>query len=117
VISFILPFPPTVNHLTTVARGRKVNSVKARAYKQECALVMRGRREAIVGRVELIIELYPPDKRSRDASNYIKAVEDCMTEAGVWVDDSQVKRLVVLMFDPGHAMAGTCRVTASKIEE
>lgn len=117
MISFVLPFPPTVNTLTTVIRGRKVNSAGAKSYKKECALAMQGRHEPIIGRVSLLIELYPPDKRNRDASNYIKAVEDCMTEAGIWIDDSQVKQLLVLMNQPGHAMAGTCRVTATKIED
>jgi len=41
------------------------------------------------------ITLYPPDKRCRDIDNYNKALFDALTHAGVWEDDSQVKRMLV----------------------
>ncbi|AMO47598.1 Crossover junction endodeoxyribonuclease rusA [Enterobacter sp. FY-07] len=43
--------------------------------------------------VEII--LYPPDARRRDIDNYNKALFDALTHAGVWEDDSQVKRMLV----------------------
>ncbi|MFK8827299.1 RusA family crossover junction endodeoxyribonuclease, partial [Citrobacter freundii] len=43
--------------------------------------------------VEII--LYPPDARRRDIDNYNKALFDALTHAGVWEDDSQIKRMLV----------------------
>ncbi|WP_407065701.1 RusA family crossover junction endodeoxyribonuclease [Enterobacter kobei] len=43
--------------------------------------------------VEII--LYPPDARRRDIDNYNKALFDALTHAGIWEDDSQVKRMLV----------------------
>ncbi|EOC3440315.1 RusA family crossover junction endodeoxyribonuclease, partial [Escherichia coli] len=41
------------------------------------------------------IVLFPPDNRIRDLDNYNKALFDALTHAGVWEDDSQVKRMLV----------------------
>jgi crossover junction endodeoxyribonuclease RusA len=41
------------------------------------------------------ILLYPPDNRRRDIDNYTKGLFDALTHAGVWEDDSQVKRMLV----------------------
>lgn len=41
------------------------------------------------------ITLFPPDARRRDIDNYNKALFDALTHAGVWEDDSQVKRMLV----------------------
>jgi len=45
--------------------------------------------------VEVNVVLYPPDKRRRDLDNYQKALFDSLTHAGVWGDDSQIKRFTV----------------------
>ncbi|EBY0802700.1 RusA family crossover junction endodeoxyribonuclease [Salmonella enterica subsp. diarizonae] len=99
-----LPFPPSVNtywrspnkgplkgcHLVS-ARGRKYQS-------DACAAVIEQLRRlpkpsTAPASVEII--LYPPDNRIRDLDNYNKALFDALTHAGVWEDDSQVKRMVV----------------------
>ena len=41
------------------------------------------------------IVLYPPDERRRDIDNYNKALFDALTHAGIWEDDSQVRRMLV----------------------
>ncbi|WP_159137369.1 RusA family crossover junction endodeoxyribonuclease, partial [Citrobacter braakii] len=38
---------------------------------------------------------YPPDARRRDIDNYNKALFDALTHAGIWEDDSQIKRMLV----------------------
>lgn len=102
----VLPWPPTVNNLTTVVRGRKINSKSAREYKVKCAAII-GRLAPLAGNIRLTLDLYPPDRRRRDASNHIKAVEDVLTECGAWNDDSQVKQLIVNMHAPD---GGRCEV-------
>lgn len=45
-------------------------------------------------RMELVI--CPPNRRSIDVHNYSKVVLDALQEAGVYADDSQIKRLTVV---------------------
>lgn len=122
MIQFTLPFPPSMNHYWRAFKGRKIISESGRRYRTEGLAIFdalranAGRIEALAGPVEMVLELYPPDKRRRDCDNHIKAIGDLLTHAGIWGDDSQVKRLVVIMHDPGHEMRGTCRVTLSVIK-
>lgn len=44
---------------------------------------------------EVVIVLYPPDYRRRDLDNYNKALFDALTYAGIWEDDSRVKRMTI----------------------
>lgn len=44
--------------------------------------------------VAVSVTLHAPDKRRRDLDNFGgKALLDALTHAGVWLDDSQVRRL------------------------
>ncbi|MGC8342250.1 RusA family crossover junction endodeoxyribonuclease [Pantoea ananatis] len=43
--------------------------------------------------VEATTSLYPSDKSNRDPANYENALLDSFKQAGVWVDDRQIKRL------------------------
>lgn len=111
-----LPYPPTVNHYYTVARGRKILSATGRAYKQTvagiCVVAMRGRKP-LMGDVSLTLTLNPPDRRRRDADNLLKPVLDALTAGGVWGDDCQVKRLVVEMHEP--VRGGYCQAVAQSL--
>lgn len=39
--------------------------------------------------------LYPPDKRTRDLDNHLKALQDALTHAKVWDDDSAILQMHV----------------------
>ncbi len=55
------------------------------------------------------------DNRIRDLDNYNKALFDALTHAGVWEDDSQVKRMLV---EWGPVMPeGKVEITISKYEK
>ncbi|HHR5906063.1 TPA: RusA family crossover junction endodeoxyribonuclease [Providencia alcalifaciens] len=96
-ITFILPFPPSVNtywrHVgknTLISEnGRKfrANAIAA-VYEQ-----LRKRPMAITGDVSVIVKMYPPTNHRRDIDNYLKAPFDALTHANVWKDDEQVKRV------------------------
>jgi len=53
--------------------------------------------------VEMIVKVFPPDRRKRDLDNILKAVFDGIESAGIINDDSQVRRLRVELLDPGGA--------------
>jgi crossover junction endodeoxyribonuclease RusA len=96
MITLTLPYPPSVNHLYAVVNGRKVLSAKGRQY---IALVHDTARRQLGAvclgavRIAYTATVFPPDHRRRDLSNLVKAVEDALTKAGIWDDDSQVDDL------------------------
>lgn len=95
----VLPYPPSANRYwrhPTKGRlaGRHLISREGRAYRSHVGwLVQSG--EPLTGRVHLRLTVCPPDRRKRDIDNVLKASLDALTHAGVWVDDSQIDRLLV----------------------
>lgn len=105
--SFYLPFPPSTNHLYSqgIVRGRirRFPSRQYKAWRREAIIRIRSQRipqfrEPVV----IKLALTPRDGRRRDASNYVKPVEDALVEAGLLVDDSQryVKSVIPYWCDP-----------------
>lgn len=113
---FILPYPVSVNQWTRAFQNRQILTAKARDYRK-VGLTIIGEQTPLEGRLELVLELFPVDKRKRDADSPLKACLDLLTHAQVYHDDSQVKRLHVVMNDAGHELRGLCRVTISQIAE
>ena len=99
-LMFDLPYPPSINaywrHRVFGRRPVVYVTDAGIAYREavKSAVDMRAK---LVGELALTVRLYPPDRRRRDIDNPIKALLDAMTHAGVWVDDSQVKRMTVEM--------------------
>ena len=96
-----LPFPPSVNTYwrspnSGPLKGRTLISAKGRAFQSEAsaAIVEQLRRLPKPSTAPAVVEivLFPPDQRRRDLDNYNKALFDALTHAGVWEDDSQVKK-------------------------
>jgi len=106
-----LPFPPSVNTYWRTPRkgqlaGMTLLSVAARKFRAD-ALRAVGPRRRIDGRVSVTIVLNPPDRRRRDLDNFSKGVLDALSHAGVWLDDEQVDRLVLVrgtVGKPGSAV-------------
>ncbi|PDO81904.1 RusA family crossover junction endodeoxyribonuclease [Kosakonia sacchari] len=118
-----LPFPPSVNTYWRAPnkgplKGRHLISAAGRKYQSEaCAAIIEQLRRlpkpsSEPASVEVI--LYPPDVRRRDIDNYNKALFDALTHAGVWEDDSQVKRLLV-EWGPVQ-QGGMVEITISRFE-
>lgn len=119
----VLPFPPSVNTYWRAPNkgplaGRHLISAKGRAYQSAaCASIVEQLRRlpkptSAPAAVEII--LFPPDARRRDIDNYNKALFDALTHAGVWEDDSQVKRMLV-EWGP-VTKKGRVEITISKYE-
>lgn len=94
-----LPFPPSVNgYWRATNQGMKI-SASGRSFRANAiADIMEQLRrppKPITVNVEVKVILYPPTRQARDLDNYLKALFDSLTHAGVWEDDRQVKRFTV----------------------
>lgn len=103
-MKLVLPFPPSVNTYWRAPnsgplKGRHLISREGRVFQSAaCAAIIEQLRKLPKPSSEAAaveITLYPPDQRRRDIDNYNKALFDALTHAGVWEDDSQVKRMLV----------------------
>lgn len=84
-----LPYPPQLNHLYTVARGRKVLSTKGRKYKQAVGTLCQiARLKPLDGEVAVTFTAYRPRKIG-DLDNLQKAVFDSL-KGFAWNDDKQI---------------------------
>ena len=98
-----LPFPPTVNsYYGLTKRGIKYITKKGKEFRKDvCQACLE---QNVFGlsldyRLQFDVILYPPDRRTRDLDNYMKALQDALGNpkdgngAKVWVDDSQIDDL------------------------
>lgn len=94
MIRYELPYPPTTNTLFANAGTSRVRASRYRAWAKEAGncIIVQGRKR-IHGRVTLSIALVRPDRRRRDLSNTIKAIEDLLVSMAVIDDDSLVQRI------------------------
>lgn len=94
-VGFRLPWPPTVNTywrsmMAGPLAGRVLISRRGRAYRREVGIeVMRQcvPREALLGRLGIVVMACPPDRRVRDLDNLWKGMLDALVTAGVIGDD------------------------------
>lgn len=100
---FFACWPVSVNHNWHGAKKAFYLDPKVRAFREAVAremVVARSEfsfRGTYEGPVSLTLLFYPPTRQRRDLDNLAKAPLDALTKAGVWTDDSQVKRLVMEM--------------------
>ena len=103
-VALCLPWPPSTNHTWGKSRNKRTGkpqvylTAAAKRFRADVAkLVMAARAgNRISCPVEVHVTLCPPDLRRRDEDNFAgKALFDAMTKAGVWLDDSQIRRKVV----------------------
>ena len=104
MMKLVLPFPPSVNTYWRAPNkgllaGRHLISAAGRKYQSAaCAAIIEQLRrlpKPTTAPAAVEILLFPPDARRRDIDNYNKALFDALTHAGIWEDDSQVKRMLV----------------------
>ena len=91
--------PPTVNHLyRNSKRGYRYKTVSGRYYQDYVSLRLsqewQGRSE-YAGDIGLHIEFTVKTRRRWDIDNRVKALQDCLSLAGIIKDDSQVQVLHV----------------------
>lgn len=111
-----LPWPPSVNRYWRNIKGRTLVSKEARDYKALVKiLALTWKRPCLTGRLSVSIQAYPPDRRRRDLDNIFKAIADSLQDAGLFVDDSQIDRLMIERMDVKKD--GVLLITISEIKE
>lgn len=91
----VLPFPVSVNQIWRGHKGRAIKSKRYREFEAEAARALRqqGPLPHFDRPVSLTLSIGRPDKRVRDISNLIKAVEDVLAANGVLENDVLVHRI------------------------
>lgn len=113
-VTLTLPMPPSVNRYYRNVRGRTLISADGRRYRSlVIATVMAEHlQKRFECQLEVTIWVTPPDRRRRDIDNLLKALLDSLQHAGVFVDDSQIKKLTVGRLSP--AAPGHVQVTVKE---
>lgn len=91
--------PPTVNQMYRTgrysARYKRTDTLKYQKYVTELLRSRWGKVPPYVLPIELRIILTACDHRKWDIDNRVKALQDCLSKAGIIADDSQVEILHV----------------------
>ena len=100
-ISIQLPYPKVTGNMSVrhSRSGGHYKDPKYTAYESQVRAAVIAQKAAIgiSEPVEVSYVLHAPDNRARDCDNVLKIANDCMTKAGVWVDDSNkiIRRVVI----------------------
>ena len=109
---FNLPFPPSVNGYWRNLGDRTILSKRAREYRK-AILAAIGPVKPLLGRLNVVVTLFPPDKRRRDLDNYMKSLFDALQHAGVYRDDEQIDEFTVKR--GAGEKGGRCSITIKEV--
>ena len=90
--------PPTVNHMYRTSGRYRYKTMDARQYQEYATFKIREQwsgKEQYREPVSLSIEFETSNKRRWDIDNRVKALQDCLSTAGVIKDDTQIEELHV----------------------
>ena len=111
-----IPFPPSINSYWGFSGHRRFLNKKATQFKRDVAEqvsltpVRFGDQ-----RLFITILLYERDKRVRDIDNICKPLLDSLVQAGLFNDDSQVDRLLVVRCEKFKGGKAEIIITTIKI--
>jgi crossover junction endodeoxyribonuclease RusA len=92
-----LPWPPSVNHYWRRAGSHMHISAEGRRFRADVTAMLFGQlRKPLEGELDVEVSLYPPDRRRRDVDNSAKALLDAVQHAGIYQDDTQIGRLLLV---------------------
>ncbi len=110
-LRFVLPFPPSVNRYYRHVGYRTLLSREGRQYRAAVCSLLAGRvQQPLSVPLQAELHLYPPDRRRRDWDNFQKGVWDSLQHAGIYLDDSQVRRAVIEMHEPDGKARAECHI-------
>lgn len=122
MIQLSTPFPPTTNNLFLNANKGRVPTPAYKAWKKaawdqvQLEMCFSAQGDPILGPYRMTIRLERPDNRSRDLSNYIKALEDLLVSCGVIRDDSDARSLYVEWTDRKPGKGAQAHITIKPLE-
>lgn len=101
MLSFELPYPPSINHYWRRVGPRTLISREGRRFRASVMALLAARRvRPLHGKLQVHVEVFPPDNRRRDVDNVVKALLDALEHGGAYADDSQVVKLSIEKLDP-----------------
>lgn len=116
MIHLTLPLPPTVNHYYGQRGNRRFIKAAGVEYRKAVAeIVSDAGIQTLEGRISLFVAVYPANRIRQDLDNRMKALQDALTEAGVWNDDSQIDELHLIR--RGVEKGGRVEVVITEIED
>ena len=99
MLQIVLPWPPSVNHYWASNGKRRFITQRGVDYRRDVSSIAMAQFGSnfspLTGRLTVRIEVYPPDRRTRDLDNLCKAPLDALAHAGIYVDDSQIDVLIL----------------------
>lgn len=97
MITLRLPLAPTINHYYGQHGVRKYIKKAGLEYRKQVAeIVAEAGHKTLEGRIVMYASIYPANRISQDLDNRLKALQDALTYAGVWLDDSQIDELHIV---------------------
>jgi len=111
-----LPWPPSVNHYYRRVGRRTLISRAGREFRRQVAQILATRRlSPALGRLAVTVEVFPPDRRKRDADNLLKSLLDALQHGGAFPDDSRIVWLLTYRVQvvPGGRVVVTIRDLAA----
>lgn len=116
-VEFTLPWPPSINnYYVRASNGRVFLKRKVKSYFEQCVFEVYtqiGKINTMYGKVKVLRDLYPPDKRRRDEDNVVKALNDILMKCKFIADDSQIKKATNVMHNPQKP--GFVKITLEEI--
>ena len=102
MITLVLPYPPTVNHMYRRARGHLALTPEALAFRHAVRIIAQVQAvKPIMGPVAVFLDVYRPRKRG-DLDNIQKATLDAL-QGAAYRDDEQVQQLTAVRYDDKRA--------------
>ena len=102
MITLVLPYPPTVNHMYRRARGHLALTPEALAFRHAVRMIAMVQGVVpITGPVAVFLDVYRPRRRG-DLDNILKATLDALNGIA-YRDDEQVQQITAVRYDDKRA--------------
>lgn len=102
MITLVLPYPPTVNHMYRRARGHLALTPEALAFRHAVRMIAMVQGVTLItGRVAVFLDVYRPRRRG-DLDNILKATLDALNGIA-YRDDEQVQQITAVRYDDKRA--------------